>query len=63
MKQRVPDKDEDQDLQRGCVKGLSSTLNKEDTTDHSRWTKLIKISDDQDGCEWVNISSGTGPSG
>ena len=51
MKQRVPDKDKDQDLQRGCGKGLSSTLNKEDTTDHSRWTKLIKISDDQDGCE------------
>jgi len=22
-----------------------------------------KMSDDQDGCEWVNVSSGTGPPG
>ena len=27
--------------------------------DHSRWRNLIK-DDDQDRCEWVNVSSGTG---
>ena len=26
--------------------------------DRSKWRKLIK--DGQDGCEWVNVSSGTG---
>jgi len=27
----------------------------------SKWRKLIKdMSDDQDGCEWVSVSSGTG---
>ena len=26
----------------------------------SKWRKLIRMSDDQDGCEWVNVSSGTG---
>jgi len=35
-------------------------LNKEDAVDRSKWRKLIKGSDDQDGCEWVNVSSGTG---
>ena len=28
--------------------------------DRSRWKKLIKDYDDQDGCEWMNVSSGTG---
>jgi len=37
-------------------------LNKEDAMDRSRWRKLI-IFDDQDFCEWVNVSSGTGPPG
>ena len=32
----------------------------EDAMDHSKWKKLIRMSDDQDGCEWVSISSGTG---
>jgi len=36
-------------------------LNKEDAMDHCKWRKMIKESDDQDGCEWVNVSSGTGP--
>ena len=35
-------------------------LNMEDAVDCSRWRKLIKYFDDQDGCEWVNISAGTG---
>ena len=38
-------------------------LNKEDAIDCSRWRKLIRMSDEQDGCEWVNVSSGTGPPG
>jgi len=28
--------------------------------DRSRWQKLIRIVDDDDICEWVNASSGTG---
>ena len=35
-------------------------LNKEDAMEHSRWRKLINLSDNQDLCEWVNVSSGTG---
>ena len=35
-------------------------LNMEDAVDCSRWRKLIKYFDDQDGCEWMNISAGTG---
>ena len=27
---------------------------------HSRWTKLIRMVDEQKGCEWMNVSSGTG---
>jgi len=34
-------------------------LNTEDAVDRSKWRKLIKMSDDQDGCEWVTASSGT----
>ena len=29
----------------------------------SRWRKLMKLSNDQDGCEWVKVSSGTGQPG
>jgi len=38
-------------------------LNREDAMDHSRWRKQIEILDDQNGCEWVNVSSGTGSHG
>jgi len=41
-------------------------LNKEDAADRSRWRKLKRTIDDQDGCEWVNVSSvsiGTGSPG
>ena len=31
--------------------------------DCSGQRKLIKVIDDQDKCEWVNVSSGTGSSG
>ena len=35
-------------------------LNKEDAVDHCKWRKVIRKHDDPDGCEWVNVSSGTG---
>ena len=35
-------------------------LNKEDSMDRCKWRKMIKDVDHQDGCEWVNVSSGTG---
>jgi len=38
-------------------------MNREDAIDHCKWRKMIKdvrlLSDDQDGCEWVSVSSGT----
>jgi len=37
-------------------------LNREDAMDRSRWRKQIRMIDDQDECEWVNVSSGTGSS-
>jgi len=38
-------------------------LNSEDAMDHSRWRRSIGIFDDHDGCEWLNVSSGTGSPG
>ena len=38
-------------------------LNREDAMDRSKWRKQIGIFDDHDGCEWVNVSSGTGSPG
>ena len=35
-------------------------VNTEDAMDRSKWRKLIRMSDDQDGCKWVSVSSGTG---
>ena len=35
-------------------------LNKEDAMNRCKLRKMIKDVDDQDGCEWVNVSSGTG---
>jgi len=37
---------------------LACKLNREDAMAHTKWRKLIKESDDQDGCEWVRVSSG-----
>ena len=34
-------------------------LNREDAVDRSRWRRQIGIFADHDGCEWVNVSSGT----
>ena len=39
-------------------------LNREDAMDRkNRWRKQIGIFDDHNGCEWVNVSSGTGSCG
>jgi len=38
-------------------------LNKGDAIDLVVDGGSWKMSDDQDGCEWVNVSSGTGPPG
>ena len=35
-------------------------LNREDAMDRSRWRKQIRMIDDHNRCEWVNVSSGTG---
>jgi len=35
-------------------------LNSGDAINCSRWRKQIKMIDDQDMCEWVNVSFGTG---
>ena len=35
-------------------------LNKEDAMDRCKWRKVTKEAVDPDGCEWVNVSSGTG---
>ena len=37
-------------------------LNREDAMDHIRWMKQIRVINDHDRCEWVNVSSGTGSS-
>ena len=28
-----------------------------------RWRKMIRMVDEQEGCEWMDVSSGTGSSG
>jgi len=38
-------------------------LNREDAMDRSRWRKRIGIFDDHNGCECMNVSSGTGSPG
>jgi len=38
-------------------------LNREDALNHSRWRKQIRMIDDHNECEWVNVSSGTGSPG
>jgi len=38
-------------------------LDREDAMDRSRWRKQIGIFGENDGCEWVNVSSGTGSPG
>jgi len=39
-----------------CPKSQARKLNREDVMNHSRWMKQIRMIDDQDRCEWVNVS-------
>ena len=46
--------------QRDCqVRGFSS----DDAMVCGRWRKLIKMVDEQEGCEWMSVSSSTGSPG
>jgi len=38
-------------------------LSRDDAMVPDRWRKMIRMVDDQEGCEWVNVSSGTGSPG
>ena len=38
-------------------------LNREDAVDRIRWKKQIRMIDDHDRCEWLNVSSGTSSPG
>jgi len=47
-------------VQRDCqVCGLS----RDDAVVRGRWGKLIRMVDEQEVCEWINVSSGTGSPG
>ena len=47
-------------MQRDCqVCGLS----KDDAMVRGRWRKMIRMVGEQEGCEWMNVSSGTGSPG
>ena len=47
-------------VQRDCqVRGLS----RDDAMVRGIWRKLIRIVDEQEGCEWMDVSSGTGSPG
>ena len=44
-------------MQRDCqVRGLS----KDDDMVRGRWTKMIRMVDEQELCEWMDVSSATG---
>jgi len=38
-------------------------LSKDAAIVRSRWRKMIRMVDEQEGCEWMNVSSGTGSPG
>ena len=43
-------------MQRDCqVRGLS----KDDAMVRGRWRRMIRMVDEQEGCEWIDVSSGT----
>ena len=47
-------------VQRDCqVRGLS----KDDAMVRGRWRKMIRMVDEQEGCEWMDVSSGPGSPG
>jgi len=43
-----------EDMVRSCAERLPSTW-----IVRGRWMKLIRMVDEQEGCEWINVSSGT----
>ena len=48
-------------VQRDCqVRGLSRDDAMDDAMVRGRWRKMIRMVDEQEGCEWMNVSSGTG---
>ena len=47
-------------VQRDCqVRGLS----RDDAMVRGIWRKMIRMVDEQEGCEWMDVSSGTGSPG
>ena len=47
-------------MQRDCqVRELSE----DDAMVRGRWRKTIRMGDEQEGCEWMDVSSGTGSPG
>ena len=36
---------------------------RDDALVRGRWRKLIRMFDEPEGCEWMNVSSGTGSPG
>ena len=54
----------DTNLDRGCAERLPSTwIEEDDAMVRGRWRKMIRMVDEQEGCEWMNVSSGTGSPG
>jgi len=52
------------DMVRGCAERLPSTwIERDDAMVCGRWRKLIRMVDEQEGCEWLNVSFGTGSPG
>ena len=47
-------------MQRDCQ---VCALSRDGAMVHGRWRKLIRMVDEQEGCEWMNVSSGTGSPG
>ena len=49
---------------KGCLNPvMSAGRTSVDIGASGRWRKLIRMVDEQDGCEWMNVSSGTGSPG
>ena len=47
-------------VQRDCQVG---GLSKDDAMVRGRWRKMIRMVDEQERCEWMDVSSGTGSPG
>ena len=51
-----------EDMVRGCAQRDCQVhrLSKDDAVVRDRWRKMIRMVDEQEGCEWMDVSSGTG---